>query len=59
VLEESACRADESGATDDESKGALCIGAADESADASSVVLLSVQEAIIDVIATIARNFFI
>ena len=39
--------------------GALCIGAAEESAFASSEVELSVHDAMIDVMATIARNFFI
>ena len=39
--------------------GALCIGAAEESVVASSEVELSVHDAMIDVMATIARNFFI
>ncbi|RYY29547.1 MAG: hypothetical protein EOO04_07170 [Chitinophagaceae bacterium] len=39
--------------------GALCIGAAEESVVASSEVELSVHDAMIDVMATIAKNFFI
>ena len=40
--------------------GALCIGAVElVSVVASSEVELSVQDAMIDVIATIAKNFFI
>lgn len=48
-----------SGITEEESIGALCIGVADESVVASSDVELSVHDAIIDVMATIAKNFFI
>ena len=59
VAEVSVFKDDVSGVTEDESSGALCIGVELESVAASSVVELSVHEAIIDVIAMIARNFFI
>jgi len=55
--EVSAFKAEVSGVTEEES-GALWIVVV-ESGAVSSVVALSVQEAIIDVIAIIARNFFI
>ncbi len=48
-----------SGITEEVSIGALCIGAAEESVVASSDVELSVHDAMIDVMATIAKNFFI
>ena len=58
VEPESAFNIVESGEVVRES-GALCIGAAEESAEESSGVELSVHEAMIDVIAIIAKNFFI
>ena len=57
-MEVSAFNVVESGVVELESNGALCIGAL-ESAEESSVVVLSVQDAMIDVIAIIAKNFFI
>jgi len=60
VVEEVSVFIDEvSGVTEEESSGALCIGVELESDVVSSVVELSVHEAMIDVIAMIARNFFI
>jgi len=59
VVALSAFKAEVSGITEEESSGALCIGVELESAFVPSVVELSVHEAIIEVIAMIARNFFI